>query len=100
MNTKVNPTAREYSIAEARRSLPSLVREAEDGKSVRLTRRGEPVAVLIGHREFERLSSGRRDFVETYEEFLKSYDLLELDIDPDEAFRAVRDKSPGREVSL
>ena len=35
------------SIAEARRNLPSLIREAESGKAVELTRRGEPVAVLI-----------------------------------------------------
>ena len=42
--------ARQHSIAEARSSLPSLVREAESGKAVELTRRGEPVAVLIGRR--------------------------------------------------
>ena len=90
----------EYSIAEARRSLPTLIRDAESGTAVRFTRRGKPVAVLIGHREFERLTSRRRDFVEAYEEFLNSYDLVALDINPNELFHEVRDKSPGREVSL
>ncbi|MXY68731.1 MAG: type II toxin-antitoxin system Phd/YefM family antitoxin [Acidobacteriia bacterium] len=42
-------------MAEARRNFPSLVREAENGRAVRITRRGKPVAVLIGGREFERL---------------------------------------------
>ncbi|MDZ7669890.1 MAG: type II toxin-antitoxin system prevent-host-death family antitoxin [Gammaproteobacteria bacterium] len=34
-----------HSIAEARSNLPRLVREAESGKAVELTRRGEAVAV-------------------------------------------------------
>ncbi len=100
MNTKLNLKAHEFSVAEARRTLPSLIRDAESGQAVRLTRRGKPVAVLIGHEEFERLASGTRDFAEAYEKFLESYPLAELDIDPDEVFRDVRDQSPGREVSL
>lgn len=99
MNTKLNLKAHEFSVAEARRTLPSLIRDAERGEAVRLTRRGKPVAVLIGYEEFERLASGARDFAEAYEKFLRSYPLAELDIDPDEVFRDVRDKSLGREVS-
>ena len=100
MNTKLNLKAHEFSVAEARRTLPSLIRDAESGQAVRLTRRGKPVAVLIGHEEFKRLTSGTRDFAEAYEKFLKSYPLAELEIDADEVFRDVRDKSAGREVSL
>ena len=55
MNTKIKLKGSEFSIAETRRNLPSLVREAENGRTVRLTRRGKPVALLIGQREFERL---------------------------------------------
>ena len=33
------------SIADARRNLPRLVREAEKGRAVELTRHGEPVTV-------------------------------------------------------
>ena len=36
-----------HSIADARRHLPALVRNAENGKAVELTRRGEPVAKLV-----------------------------------------------------
>lgn len=89
-----------HSIADARRNLPRLIREAENGKTVELTRRGEPVAVLVGHRQFKRLSGKRRGFAAAYREFLETTDLSKLDLDPDELFEGVRDKSPGRDVSL
>ena len=85
-----------HSIADARRNLPRLIREAENGKTVELTRRGEPVAVLVGHRQFKRFSGNRRGFAAAYREFLETVDLSELDLDPDELFEGVRDKSPGR----
>jgi antitoxin Phd len=88
-----------YSIAEARDSLPSVVHEAEGGTRVELTRRGKPVAVLLGVEEYERLAEGRRDFWEAYEEFRQEFDLAQLGIDPDEIFGDVRDSSPGREFS-
>ena len=100
MNPKVNLKAPEFPIAEARRNFPALVREAENGRAVRITRRGKPVAALIGHGEFERLEPGPRDFAEAYEKFLKSYPLEDLDVDPDEVFRDSRDESAGRDVSL
>ena len=89
-----------HSIAEARRNRPSLVREAESGKAVELTRRGAPVAVLIGRREFERLSSGRPGFGDAYREFASAVGLEGLALDPDELFADVREKTAGREVRL
>jgi prevent-host-death family protein len=92
--------AKQHSIAEARNNLPSLVRAAESGKAVELTRRGEPVAVLIGRRQYERLILKYRGFSEAYEEFTREIDLDELAIDPDELFAGARDQSHGREVDL
>ena len=89
-----------YSIAEARSNLPKLVREAESGKAVELTRRGEGVAVLIGLKEYERLVSGPRSFSEAYDQFIREVDLKELDIDPDEVWAGVRSHDPGRDVKL
>ena len=89
-----------HSIAEARRNLPRLIREAENGKTVELTRRGEPVAVLVGHRRFQLLTAKRRSFAAAYRDFLEAVDLSELDLDPDGLFEGVRDKSPGREVPM
>ena len=88
------------SIAEARRNLPSLIREAERGKAVELTRRGEPVAVLVGHRMFTRLSAGRRGFADAYREFVQRVDLAEVGLDPDALFDGVRASTPGRDVQL
>jgi len=92
--------AKQQSIAEARSSLPSLVREVESGKAVELTRRGEPVAVLIGRRQYLRLTSRYRRFSEAYGEFTRTFALEELAIDPDAVFAGVRDETRGREVNL
>jgi len=90
-------TAVRYSIAEARRNLPKLVREAENGRPVELTRHGQPVAVLIGRRSLERIASGYRRFTEAYNDFTSKTNLAELALDPDELFADVRDKTPGRD---
>jgi prevent-host-death family protein len=92
--------AKQHSIAEARSSLPSLVREVESGKAVELTRRGEPVAVLIGRSQYVRLTSRYRSFSEAYGEFMRSFALEKLAIDPDEVFAGVRDETRGRDVKL
>ena len=92
--------AKQRSIAEARSSLPSLVREVESGKSVELTRRGRPVAVLIGRQEYMRLASRHRGFSEAYAEFSRAIDLEELAIHPEEVFAGARDQVHGRKVDL
>ena len=88
----------QHSIAEARSNLPQLVRKAESGKVVELTRRGEGVAVLIGRRQYERLVSRSRRFSEAWDDFRREVDLAELSIDPDQVFADSRDDVPGREV--
>ena len=90
----------QHSIADARRNLPTLIRDAENGKAVELTRRGELVAVLIGRREFERLTSGRRGFAEAYRRFAQSVELAKLALDPDELFAIAREEDSGRDVRL
>lgn len=89
-----------YSIAHARRNLSALVREAENGKALELTRRGEAVAVIVGRRQFARLTTDRRGFVEAYRDFMRGAALAELAFDPDELFGSARDKAPGRDVRL
>ena len=88
-----------YSIAEARASLHCLIREAENGARVELTRRGRPVAVLIGAEDFERLPTGTSSFSEAYERFRREFDLEALDVNPEEIFAEVRDPSPGRDFN-
>jgi prevent-host-death family protein len=90
----------QHSIAEARSNLPDLVRKAEAGRAVELTRRGEPVAVLIGRKEYDRLLTRPSRFSNAWDEFVKHVQLAPLEIDPDEVFASVRDKAPGRETTL
>jgi prevent-host-death family protein len=46
----------QFSIAEAKNRLPSIIHYVEKGPYVKLTRRGKPVAVLLSIQEYERLS--------------------------------------------
>jgi prevent-host-death family protein len=91
---------RRNSIAEARVNLPRLIREAETGKIIELTRRGEPVAVLVGRQRYEQLTSRFRPFSEVWDEFRRKFPPGEIDVNPDEVFRDVRDKDPGRDFKL
>jgi prevent-host-death family protein len=88
---------KEYSIAEARDQFTAIVRDLETRPSIRLTRRGKPVAVLLSIEEYERLAAGRTRFWENYQAFLAANDLDQLDIEP-ATFEGLRDLSPGREV--
>ena len=86
--------SRQYSIAQARSSLPALVHSVEDGPPVELTRRGRPVAVLLSLEEYERLQRKTPDFWEAVETFRRDVDLEALDAAS--VYADVRDRSPGR----
>jgi antitoxin Phd len=88
---------KKYSIAEARDHFTSMVHEAEEGTRVELTRRGKPVAVLVGVDDFDRLSSEKPGFWKAYQEFRTRLEKADLEIDPDEIWGDVRDHSPGRD---
>ena len=89
---------KKHSISDARRNLSKLIREAENGTTVELTRRGKPVAVLIGYGNFRRPSTKRPGFAAAYRDFTETVDITELDLDPDELFEGVRDPTPGRSL--
>lgn len=87
------------SIAQARHDLAALVHELEKKPRIELTRRGQPVAMLLSIREYNRLRAVKRDFWEAYLAFRKRNDLEKLNIEP-QIWKGVRDKSPGREVEF
>lgn len=91
--------SRRYSIAEARHDLAAIVHELEGRDFIELTRRGEPVAVMLSLREYRRLVAGRDRFWDAYRAFRENVDLARLGIEP-EVFEGVRDPSPGRETRL
>ncbi len=68
---------RRCSIAEARNNLAALVHKSERGEPIELTRRGEPVAVILSLEVYDRLT-GSSDLMERISEFRSSHDLAEL----------------------
>jgi len=90
----------QHSIAEARSNLPELIRRAESGEAVELTRRGRGVAVLLGRKQYERLVSKSMRFSEAWDAFVRNTTPVDIEPDSDDAFADVRDKSPGRDIRL
>ena len=88
-----------YSVAEARRSLSTIVDQAEAGGEVQLTRRGKPVAAVVGLRVLERLRGDRPQFGSAYRDFLEHYSPDHVGLDGD-VFSPSREKGAGRPVSL
>lgn len=87
-----------YSIAEARDKFAALVRDAEESNQpVQVTRRGQPVAIILSTGEYARLLSNQpeRDFWAAYQEWRQKWQLSELDIDPVEIWGDVRDRTPA-----
>ncbi|MCZ2112390.1 MAG: type II toxin-antitoxin system Phd/YefM family antitoxin [Anaerolineae bacterium] len=94
----MKPTRR-YSIAEARDKLTAVIREVEKIAPVELTRRGEPVAVIISIDEYRRLAAPAETFSAAYERFRPKIGGEDLDLGP-ELFSDIRDLDPGREPEL
>ncbi len=91
--------AARYSIAEARDNFARVVREAEAGRAVEVTRRGRPVAVIVSLEDYRR--SARPGFSEAVRRWRETTGWGEeagdeqLDVD---ALFGARDRDPGREV--
>jgi prevent-host-death family protein len=90
---------KQYSIADARRNLASMVDEAEAGSEVHLTRRGRAVAVMVSVDEYERLQANRVDFSEAYREFRKRFPASREGAGP-RYFQSIRDRGHGRKVHI
>ena len=87
------------SVAEARQNLARLIRTAEGGRAVEITRRGEPVAVLLSASEYLQLKGERPAFEAAIESVRDRHGVRELEI-VDSDFEGLRDEAEGREVSL
>ena len=54
----------DFSIAEAKALFAQLVRQAESGQPVRITRRGRPVAVLVSESAYAQWATPRRSLTD------------------------------------
>jgi prevent-host-death family protein len=83
----------DISIAEAHNRLSHWLKQVEQGKAVRITKRGKPVGVIIDPDEYDRLRQ-----VQAYLEMVSiSRSLRESDITADDLYRAGRDELEQRE---
>lgn len=86
---------KEFSIAEAKERLPSLIHGVEAGSPVTLTRHGKPVAVLLSLQHFERLQKKKEGFWIALSAFRRVVEKAEVEIS-DADFDSLRDRSSGR----
>lgn len=93
--------ATSYSIAEARDQFAALVRDAEESnRPVQVTRRGQPVAVILSAEEYARLLANQpeRDFWAAYEKWRQKWQVSDLDMDPEEIWGDVRERTPVPDI--
>jgi prevent-host-death family protein len=90
---------KQFSIAEAKNRLPTIIHYVEKGPHVELTRRGKPVAMLLSIREYKRLSRKYAGFWSAISEFRRKFEDEGIEIF-ERDFKGLRDLSVGREVEL
>lgn len=82
----------DISIAEAHNRLSYWLKQVEEGKTVRITRRGKPVGVIIDPEEYERLRQ-----VQAYLEMVSiSRTLQDSKIRAEELYRTSHDQLEER----
>ena len=90
---------RQFTIAEAKSRLPAIIHSVEDGPSVKLTRHGKPVAVLLSIREYEQLAKTNTGFWSAFTKFRNNLGKEDMKI-TDADFEDLRDISTGREKEI
>lgn len=88
-----------YSVGSARANLPAILDDVEAGRVIHVTRRGQPVAVIMSPDQYATLERRQSTFAEACAEFRQRFDVQDLGLDR-EFFEALRDPRPGRKVRL
>lgn len=90
--------SQQYSIEQFPININKIIQEVEQGQAIEITQQGKQIAVIISTAEYERLKNTTLSFWESVERFREDYNIEAAEINPDEIFAEVRDKSPGHEV--
>lgn len=90
----------EVSIADAKNHLTQVVRDAENGETVHITRRGKRAAVLLSEAEYQRLKRQQpeADLWSTISDWRATASFEEDGLSGDEV-DGWRDRGEGREFS-
>ena len=92
--------SQEYSIEQITVNLNKNIQQVEEGEKIEIQRQGKQIAVIISTAEYERLQNKTTNFWESVGRFRQEYNVESAEINPDEVFVLVRDKSSGREVNF
>lgn len=87
------------SVAEARQNFARLIKRAEHGNAIEITRRGERVAVLLSASEYAAITGERSSFIAAAREVRSRMGVESLGIG-DAEFDDLREESLGREIPL
>jgi prevent-host-death family protein len=87
------------SVAEARQNFARFIKRAQQGKTIEITRRGEPVAVLLSASAYSAITGERSSFIDAMRYVRERLGVDELEIG-DTEFEGLREESPGREIFL
>ena len=91
----------QYSIEEIPLDFRKIIQKVEQGEQIEVTQQGKQIAVIISTTEYERLLNAQTpSFGESLERFRQEYNVEAAEINPDEIFAGVRDKSPGGKAIL
>jgi cellobiose PTS system EIIB component len=91
----------QYSLSQVQENPEGIIQTVEREKTVEITQQGKQVAMLLSVDEYERLVEAKSSgFGAALKKFRQELVDEGIDIDPDEVFKDVRDRSPGREVVL
>lgn len=88
-----------YSASMARADLPAIMSEVQEGLMIQITRRGEPVALIISATECADAEQRRPTFGEACADFLARFGVDGLGLDR-KLFRILRDQCQSRTVTL
>jgi prevent-host-death family protein len=99
INKETSMATTKVSVAEARQNFARLIKRAQQGKAIEITRRGEPVAVLISASEYSAITGQRSSFIDAMSPVRERLRVADLGIG-DAEFEGLREESPGREISL
>jgi prevent-host-death family protein len=94
-----NMAATKVSVAEARQHFARLIKRAQQGKTIEITRRGEPVAVLLSASAYSAITGERSSFIDAMSQVRERLGVDQLEIG-DAEFEGLREESPGRDISL
>lgn len=88
-----------YSVGSARANLPAILDDVQSGRVIHVTRRGQPIAVIMSPAEYAALERRQSTFAEACADFRKRFDVQSLGLGRD-FFDALRDPRPGRKFRL